>query len=184
MANLPSNGQYNPDSDNRSNFSGLGDDAGQFEEILITDEEDPTKEKKKIVRIPANRKNSAMNIIARLQANGEEVDINLLKSILNLNDDNGSNLNRVSFFIIFLFFNFFGFQIFLLKGFVYYVDLILYIKIIKFHFHKLFNKLQFFDLNKKDSNLNINAKDGSNANLSNNFKKLIFESNTLTEEQK
>lgn len=67
----------------------------QYEEILITDEEDPNREKKKIVKIPANRRNSAMNIIARLQANGEEIDVNFIKSILNLNDHTGSNLNKV-----------------------------------------------------------------------------------------
>lgn len=41
-----------------------------------------------------------MNIIERFQANGEEVDFNLIKSILNLNDNTGSSLNRVSYYFL------------------------------------------------------------------------------------
>lgn len=93
LNDLPGLGPNGPDSDR----SGVGTED-LFEEIIITDEEDPNKEKKKIVRIPAKRKNSAMNIISKLQANGEEIDINLIRSLLNLNDQTGSN--RVSLLLI------------------------------------------------------------------------------------
>jgi hypothetical protein len=90
---LPGLEHQGPDNDRRETGT-----VEQFEEILITDEEDPNRKKKKSVRVPANRRNSAMNIISRLQANGEEIDINLIRSILNLNlnDDSGSDLKRVS----------------------------------------------------------------------------------------
>jgi len=65
-----------------------------YEEFLITDEQNPQGEKKK-VKIPIDKNTIALKMIAKLQENGQEVDVNLLKALLNLNDD-GSNLNRVN----------------------------------------------------------------------------------------
>jgi len=52
------------------------------------------------MKIPANKRTSAMNILERFESNGEEVDFNLIKSILNLNDNTGSSLNRVSYYFL------------------------------------------------------------------------------------
>jgi len=93
----------NHQDDGRNNSNPLnksGSTNEEYEEIMITDDQDPSGNNKKAVKIPANRRQSALDIIAKLHAAGQEIDVNLLKSILNLNDIEGSNLNRVIIFFI------------------------------------------------------------------------------------
>ena len=56
----------------------------EYEEYLITDEDDPSG-KKKIIRIQKNKTDKLLSLISKYSSDPDQIDYELLKSILNLN---------------------------------------------------------------------------------------------------